>query len=231
MCSGDRSVRYTVLVALNHYLRRRHGHRWLPNGSQLTFWTDLSAGHPLDGSRLGTRPGTGRCHCRTSYRRCVAGVRVSSARHIRCGRDSGIHRDAADGDPRAVAAQRVNYSSMSELSVGCSLIPGLGSSSPRTSLPWLRGHLDIEKDGLIESLGEALGVVRNELLDQIKALAITNRVRKSSIRKRITRLHYGGTRLRAAGGGRVRPSLFARYEILHAFRSARGPRCTGYARP
>src|SRR5262249_12880687 len=39
-----------------------------------------------------------------------------------------------------------------------------------------------------------------------------------------------GTRLGAAGGGRVRPSLCACYEILHAFRSARGPHCTGYAR-
>jgi hypothetical protein len=42
---------------------------------------------------------------------------------------------------------------------------------------------------------------------------------------------YGETRLCAGGGGRVRPSLCARYEILHAFRFARGPHSTGYARP
>src|SRR6516165_3154512 len=45
------------------------------------------------------------------------------------------------------------------------------------------------------------------------------------------KVQYGGTCLWARGGGRVRPSLCARYEILHAFRSARGPRCTGHARP
>jgi hypothetical protein len=33
---------------------------------------------------------------------------------------------------------------------------------------WLRGHLDIEREGLIEALGGALADTRNELLDQIE---------------------------------------------------------------
>jgi MFS family permease len=104
MCSGDRFGRYGVLVALNCYLWRRNGHWQLPNGSQLTFWTDLSAGHPLDGSRLGTRLGTDRCHCRTSHRRCAANPWVSRTGDIPRGFHSGHHRSCTDGDPRAVAA-------------------------------------------------------------------------------------------------------------------------------
>jgi hypothetical protein len=34
---------------------------------------------------------------------------------------------------------------------------------------WLRGHLDIEREGMIESFGGALGIVCHELRDRISA--------------------------------------------------------------
>src|SRR5262244_1863433 len=37
---------------------------------------------------------------------------------------------------------------------------------------WLRGHLDIEREVMIESLGEALGLVGHELRDRISALEL-----------------------------------------------------------
>jgi hypothetical protein len=37
---------------------------------------------------------------------------------------------------------------------------------------WLRGHLDIEREGIIEGLGEALGIVRQDLRDRISALEL-----------------------------------------------------------
>jgi hypothetical protein len=37
---------------------------------------------------------------------------------------------------------------------------------------WLRGHLDIEREGMIEAFGEALGIVCQELRDRISALEL-----------------------------------------------------------
>jgi MFS family permease len=105
--AGNWFARCAVLVILGYHLWRWNGHWRLPSRSQLAIGTDLSTSHSLDWRRLGSRLRACRHHWRTSPWRRTARARVSSAAHIRDGRDSGIRRDRSDGDPRAIAAQLV----------------------------------------------------------------------------------------------------------------------------
>jgi MFS family permease len=76
-----------------------------------------------------------------------AGARIWSPRHFHCGSDPDSHRNPADGDPRAVAAQRVNYSGMpswvcADLDLGGYLASGGACMStrlrPKNSFDWHR---------------------------------------------------------------------------------------------
>jgi predicted MFS family arabinose efflux permease len=78
-------------------------------------------------------PGAGWWYCWACYRWLAAGARIWSPWYVHCGSHPDSHRNPADGDPRTIAAQRVNYSSISEVGPKVRHNPtsATGNSRPR----------------------------------------------------------------------------------------------------